>query len=283
MLRITTIAGVRSRREELRRLGRKVALVPTMGALHEGHRTLVRRGEELAEEVWASVFVNPTQFGPGEDFERYPRDLDRDAASLESWGVSLLFAPTTKEMYPRPPAVVVDPGDLAAGMCGAFRPGHFRGVASVVAKLLNIVQPDVAVFGAKDWQQSVVIRRLVTDLDLPVRIEVAATAREADGLAMSSRNAYLTTSERAAAAVLYRALKAGEQAVLQGERDATRVGELVATVVAGEPEARLQYVAVVNPDTCKPLQAIGGRALLALAVFIGQTRLIDNALVEVAP
>ncbi|HPC84401.1 MAG TPA: pantoate--beta-alanine ligase [Thermoanaerobaculaceae bacterium] len=282
MLLITTIAGVRARRRELWQQGRTVAFVPTMGALHEGHLRLVDRARELADEVWASVFVNPTQFGPGEDFERYPRDLERDRALLAGRGVALLFAPGVKEMYPRPPATVIDLPELASGLCGAFRPGHFRGVALVVTKLLAITQPEWAVFGAKDWQQAAIIRRLVEDLDVPVRVEVAPTVREPDGLAMSSRNAYLGPDERRAATVLARALRAGEAAIAAGERDGEAVRQAVAAVVAAEPLAQLQYAAVVDPDSLQPLSRIDRRALLALAVHIGTTRLIDNLLVEVS-
>jgi pantoate--beta-alanine ligase len=252
-----------------------------MGALHEGHLRLVDRARELADEVWASVFVNPAQFGPGEDFEHYPRDFERDRVLLAERGVAMLFAPGVKEMYPRPSATVVDLPDLAAGLCGAFRPGHFRGVALVVTKLLSIALPDWVVFGAKDWQQATIIRRLVEDLDLPVRIEVAPTVREPDGLAMSSRNAYLSPDERQAAPVLVRALQAAEVAIRAGERDGEALRRLLADFVAAEPLARLQYAAVVDPGSLKPIERIGRRALLALALFIGSTRLIDNLVVEV--
>lgn len=282
MLNVTTIAGVRSRRRELWQRAQTVALVPTMGALHEGHLRLVDRAGELADEVWVSVFVNPTQFGPGEDFERYPRDLERDRELLAGRGVALLFNPSVKEMYPRPGATVVDLPPLASGMCGAFRPGHFQGVALVVTKLLGIAQPEVAVFGAKDWQQSAIVRRLVEDLNLPVRVEVVPTVREADGLAMSSRNAYLTPEERQAATVLQRALRAGEAAIRGGLIDGRAVERRIAATVAEEPLARLQYAAAVDPDTLQPLDTVTRRALLALAVHVGATRLIDNLLVEVS-
>lgn len=282
MLVVTTIAAVRARRRELWQQGRTAALVPTMGALHEGHLRLVDRARELADEAWASVFVNPAQFGPGEDFERYPRDLERDRALLAGRGAALLFAPSVKEMYPRPPATVVDLPELAAGLCGAHRPGHFRGVALVVAKLLAIARPEWAVFGAKDWQQATIVRRLAADLDLGVRIEVVPTVREPDGLAMSSRNAYLSAEERRAATVLVRALRAAEAAVAAGERDAQAIRRRLVEVVAGEPLARLQYAEVVDPDSLQPLARVERRALLALAAHLGATRLIDNLLVEVS-
>ncbi len=278
---ITTVSGVRARRAELERTGRRVAFVPTMGALHEGHLALVRRGRELADEVWASVFVNPTQFGAGEDFERYPRDLERDRALLEGAGAALLFAPAVREIYPRPSATVVEVPELASGMCGAHRPGHFRGVALVVAKLLNVVQPHVAVFGAKDWQQAVVVRRMVEDLCIPVQIVVHRTERESDGVARSSRNAYLSPAEREAAAVLHRALEDAAAAVASGERSGPALEAAVAAAVARQPLARLQYVAVADPETLAPLATVTGRALLALAAHVGATRLIDNVLLEV--
>ncbi|MFH1177668.1 MAG: pantoate--beta-alanine ligase, partial [Acidobacteriota bacterium] len=232
MLLITTNEGVRARREELRHTGMRIALVPTMGALHEGHLALVRRAQKLADEVWASLFVNPTQFAAGEDFAAYPRDLERDRGLLERAGVALLFAPTANVIYPRPPALALDIPILTSGLCGAWRPGHFSGVLLVVAKLLNIVQPQVAVFGAKDFQQAVVIRRLVEELCLPVAVEVAPTVREADGLAMSSRNAYLSIPERRAATVLVRALERAAAAWRAGERERADLEELLAAEVA---------------------------------------------------
>jgi pantoate--beta-alanine ligase len=282
MLNVKTIVGVRARRAELDRLGRRVAFVPTMGALHEGHLALVRRGLELADEVWASVFVNPTQFAPGEDFERYPRNLERDRRLLEVEGTSLLFAPGVKEMYPRPLLTVVDLPGLTGRLCGAHRPGHFAGVATVVAKLLNIVRPDVAVFGAKDWQQATVIRRMVADLDVPVRIEVVPTLREADGLAMSSRNAYLDPAQRAAAAGIYSALVAVGEAVMAGERDGAVVSGMLAERIGREPLLAVQYAEVVSPDTLQPMERLEGRILLVVAVIVGATRLIDNLLLEVS-
>ena len=280
MLLVTTIAGVRARREELARTGQRVALVPTMGALHEGHLTLVRRGRELADEVWASIFVNPAQFGPTEDFASYPRDLERDRALLEREGATLLFAPSVREIYPRPAATVIDVPELAAGLCGPYRPGHFCGVALVVAKLLNIVQPHVAVFGAKDWQQAVVIRRLVEDLDMPVHIEVHPTVREEDGLARSSRNAYLSPEERRTATALSRALEAAATALADGEKRGAALELILATEIGRAPGARLQYTAAVDPATLQPVATAEGPVLLALAVYVGSTRLIDNVLTE---
>jgi len=281
MLLIATISGVRARREEAFRAGTRIALVPTMGALHEGHLSLVHQAKGLADEVWATVFVNPAQFGPGEDLERYPRDLERDRLLLAEAGCSLLFAPEASEIYPRPPLVSLTLPALSDSLCGTHRPGHFAGVALVVTKLLAITLPHVAVFGAKDWQQSVVIRRLVQDLHLPVHIHVGETRRETDGLAMSSRNAYLSSEQRRAATVLFRALEAGAAAVAAGERSASALEHLLAATVAGEPKARLQYAAAVDPETLLPQNPIGPRVLLALAVFLGSTRLIDSRIVEV--
>ncbi len=280
MLQVTTVTAVRARRDELARNGRRLAFVPTMGALHDGHLALVRRGRELADEVWASVFVNPTQFGPGEDFTSYPRDLERDRSLLEAAGASLLFAPDTRGIYRRPAVTTIDLPELTEGLCGAHRPGHFRGVALVVLKLFNIVQPHVALFGAKDRQQAIVIARLVEDLDVPVRIEVVPTVREPDGLALSSRNAYLGTEGRRAAGVLHRALEEAAEAARSGERDGTRLERILAAEVAREPRARLQYAAAVDPETLRPAPAVEGSVLLALAAYVGTTRLIDNLLVE---
>jgi pantoate--beta-alanine ligase len=281
MIVATTIRAVRARRQELDRLGRRVAFVPTMGALHEGHLSLVREAARRADEVWVSIFVNPTQFGPNEDFDRYPRQLERDRELLEAEGVALLFAPPTKEMYPKPPSVLLDVPQLTAGLCGAHRPGHFRGVALVVVKLFNILRPEVAVFGAKDYQQATVIKRLVEELDLPVEVVVAPTVREADGLAMSSRNAYLHGPDRQAAAVLQAALRAAAAALVAGERRGRVLEGIVAAHVASEPAARLQYAAAVHPDTLEPLETVGDRVVLAVAAFVGGVRLIDNLVVEV--
>ncbi len=281
MIVATTVRAVRARRQELDRVGRRVAFVPTMGALHEGHLSLVREAARRADEVWVSIFVNPTQFGPGEDFDRYPRQLERDRELLAGEGVALLFAPATKEMYPELPSVLLDVPPLTAGLCGAHRPGHFRGVALVVVKLLNILRPEVAVFGAKDYQQAAVIRRLVAELDIPTEVVVAPTVREADGLAMSSRNAYLEGPHRQAATVLHAALRAAEAALVAGERRGRELEAILAAQVAREPAARLQYAAAVHPDTLQPVPIVEERVVLAVAAFVGGVRLIDNLVVEV--
>ncbi len=280
MLLLTTIAAIRSRREECSRTGRRVAFVPTMGALHRGHLALVRRARSLADETWVSIFVNPAQFGPHEDFASYPRTVESDRAALEEAGAAVLFAPSTREIYPRPSATVIDVPELTAGLCGAHRPGHFRGVALVVTKLLNIAQPHVALFGAKDWQQAAVIRRMVEDLDIPTSIEIHPTVREDDGLALSSRNAYLSADARAAARVLSRALAVAAREARAGERRGPALEATLAAEVGREPLVRLQYAAAVDPDTLSPVSAFARRVLLALAVHVGSTRLIDNTLVE---
>ena len=254
----------------------RVALVPTMGALHAGHLSLVEIARHHADRVVASVFVNPAQFDRTDDFERYPRDLERDGALLAAAGVDVLFAPPTVEMYPPDAQTFVTVEDLSQPLCGAHRPGHFRGVATVVLKLLNIVQPNVAVFGEKDYQQLALIRRMARDLHLEVDIVGAPIVREVDGLAMSSRNRHLSAAERAAAICLSRALGAAEQLMAGGERDAATIAAAAASELGRERLARPEYVAVVDPDTLQPLTTVFERALLALAVWIGSTRLIDN-------
>jgi pantoate--beta-alanine ligase len=227
-----------------------------------------------------SVFVNPLQFGPAEDFEAYPRDLDRDARLAGEWGAALVFAPGGPDVLPRRPEVTVDPGPLGTRFEGAVRPGHFRGVLTIVAKLLHLVRPEVAVFGQKDLQQAVLVRRMAADLDFPVRILVAPTVREPDGLALSSRNAYLSPSERAAAPALIRSLRAGERAVLAGERRARDVRRAVLEALAGEPALRLDYAAVLRVDDLAEVETVEGPVALAAAARLGRTRLLDNLLVD---
>ena len=259
---------------------RSVGLVPTMGYLHKGHLSLVRRARAENEVVLASIFVNPTQFGPHEDLARYPRDLPRDLSLLEACGVDAVFTPTPAEMYPPAFATYVEPtGPLVTGGEGASRPGHFRGVATVVLKLFQITRPERAYFGQKDAQQVAVITRMVADLNLPVTLRVLPTIRESDGLALSSRNAYLSSGERSAATVLYRALLAGQQACgLATSDDAAEVVRAMREVFASEPLARLDYAEVRDPQTFLPLTTLQAPALLAVAAFLGSTRLIDNFL-----
>lgn len=260
----------------VRAAGQRLGLVPTMGALHEGHLSLVRRARQECDVTVVSIFVNPTQFGPGEDYRNYPRDFEHDKHLLENEGVDLLFAPTTEEMYPDGFQTTISIGQATTPLEGKFRPGHFDGVATVVAKLFNVVLPDKAYFGRKDAQQCVVIQRMVRDLNFPVAIIVRPTVREPDGLAMSSRNAYLNAEERKAALTLYRALRRAKELLEQGERcAATLEGEMRALLEA-EPLAKIDYAAVVDAETLQPLATVERDTLVALAVRIGRTRLIDN-------
>ena len=274
-----TIAATREAVAAARAAGRAVALVPTMGALHAGHAELVRVARRLAGPsgfVVVSVFVNPTQFGPGEDYDRYPRALDADRRLCGDAGADLVFHPPVAEMYPGRPVAHVDVSELGDHLCGPSRPGHFRGVCTVVLKLLNIVQPDLSVFGAKDAQQVRILRRMVADLNVPGRIEVAPTVREADGLAMSSRNAYLGPDERAAAPGVYAALLATRNRFDRGERDAARLEAALRADLAAIPGAAVDYASVVDDETMGPVARLDRPALVAVAVRLGRTRLIDN-------
>lgn len=284
MERLTSIPAVRQHLARTRRAGSRVALVPTMGALHEGHLALVRLAAEHADTVVVSVFVNPTQFDRVDDLAAYPRDLDADERALAVLGPAapaMVFAPGAKELYPRPPLTTVHVAGLTDRLCGATRPGHFDGVATVVTKLLHVVAPDVAVFGRKDAQQLQVIRRLTADLDLPVELIAGATVREADGLALSSRNRRLSAGERSQALALPAALRAAVTAAV-ATRDAgapADPGELRASAadrIAGEPGVRLDYLEVVDPDTLADPEPGADRVLVALAAHVGAVRLIDN-------
>ena len=255
--------------------GRSVGFVPTMGALHEGHSSLVRRAREACDAVVASIFVNPTQFGPNEDFNRYPRDEGADMALLESLGVDIAFVPGVEEIYPPGASVTVDVGRLGDVLEGAARPGHFRGVATVVTILFNLVQPTHAFFGQKDGQQTVVVRRLVRDLGLPVEIVVCPTVRELDGLARSSRNRYLGADERAQAQALHRALQAAEAALAEGEWSADRLREMMRVELANAPLAVPDYVSVADAETLQELDTVDRPALASLAVRFPSARLID--------
>ena len=274
--RIYSAEETRQATAEAHKEGKVVALVPTMGALHEGHLSLVRAAATRAGVVVVSVFVNPTQFGPGEDFERYPRDIDRDLELLAAEGTSVVFTPSARAMYPPDAQVTVDPGPVGDVLCGADRPGHFRGVATVVAKLLGIVLPDLAFFGEKDFQQLVIVKRTVRDLDMDVRVVSCPIVREPDGLAMSSRNAYLDPAARTAATVLWRALSAARAAVDSGERDGAVLEETMRRVVGEEPLASLDYARVVDPASLDTVASVDGGARGLLAVRFGETRLIDN-------
>ena len=267
-----TVAEVRAARPDFGELG----LVPTMGFLHEGHLSLVRRAKAECGAVAVSIFVNPAQFGPGEDLARYPRDLDRDLSLLRGEGVDLVFAPAAETVYPAGFSTRVEVSGVAEPLEGARRPGHFSGVATVVAKLFNIVQPTRAYFGQKDAQQCVVIARMVRDLDLPVEVVVAPTVREPDGLALSSRNVYLTAEERAAAPVLHRALLEAQRLFAAGERDGERLRGAMRQVIGAEPAVEIDYVSVAAPETLVEADRTAEIALASLAARLGRTRLIDN-------
>lgn len=267
-----TIAEMRAARQNMGRLG----LVPTMGYLHAGHLSLVARARAECPAVAASIFVNPTQFGPNEDLSRYPRDLPRDLELLEAAGVDLVFAPEPSEMYPPGFDTQVRVGGITEVLEGAARPGHFSGVATVVVKLLNIIQPTLAYFGQKDAQQCVVIRKLARDLDLPVDVVIAPTVREADGLALSSRNRYLTPPQRAVAPAIFQGLSAAQHLFDAGERDGEILRQAIRAVIAAQPDLKVDYVSVADPETLRALPTVQQQALASVAARLGATRLIDN-------
>ncbi len=277
---IEKIEAMREWSEGERRFGRRIAFVPTMGYLHDGHICLVRDAKTRGDELVVSIFVNPTQFGPGEDFAAYPRNFENDCELLQKQGVDVLFYPSVAEMYPHGAQTRVEVERLSLPLCGALRPGHFRGVATVVAKLFNIVQPRVAVFGEKDYQQLQVIRRLVQDLSMGVEIVGHPIVREPDGLAMSSRNAYLNETERLAALCLSRALCKAERLFKRGERSAHALVGNVSAEIEKEPLARVEYVKLCDAETLDELERIDEAAVLALAVRIGKARLIDNRILS---
>lgn len=273
---ITTIAGMRSLSDSFRMQGKRLGFVPTMGFLHEGHLSLMRRAREENDIVVASIFVNPTQFGPNEDLDRYPRDAAGDRAKCEASGVDVLFMPQASEMYPEKPVVFVTVEGVSEVLEGALRPGHFRGVATIVAKLFNIVKPRRAYFGQKDFQQCVVIKRMVAGLDLDVEVVVHPTVREQDGLAMSSRNSYLSEEERRVAGTVWRALSEGERLFRIGQRDAIALQSEVRGVLMREPGLSIDYVEIVDPDSLMPQAVMESRSMIVVAVRVGRTRLIDN-------
>ena len=276
MLTVSALTAMRAHAQEARRAGRRIGFVPTMGALHAGHLALVTAARARSDIVVLSVFVNPLQFGPGEDFARYPRDLQRDTTLAAAGGVDVLWAPSRDAIYPEAPQVTVVPGPAGDRLEGAIRPGHFGGVLTVVLKLFGVVQPDVAVFGRKDFQQAALVRRMVRDLNLPIDLVVSPTIREADGLALSSRNVYLDPAARAAAAALPRALACGVEAFRGGERDAGALVGGARRVLEAERGLTVDYVACVGPDDLDPLVLADERAVLAVAARAGGTRLIDN-------
>jgi pantoate--beta-alanine ligase len=276
--RIPTIADMKAACRQATRSGKTLGFVPTMGALHEGHLSLVRAAKARCDVTAVSIFVNPLQFAPTEDLDKYPRPLERDAGMLEQLGVDLLFLPTVDEMYPPGAQTHVQVNELSTKLDGASRPGHFRGVATVVTKLFEIVRPDCAFFGQKDAAQVAVLRKLVNDLDMDVEIVVCPIVREEDGLAMSSRNIYLTPEQRQQSLVLHRALMRVQTLADQGERSAAKLIEAGKQVIAEEPAARLDYFAVVDPNTLDPVADVTHPSLVAVAAYFGTTRLIDNIL-----
>ncbi len=266
--------------EQLRSEGR-VGFVPTMGALHQGHLKLMEVARERCDRLVVSIFVNPIQFGPKEDYRFYPRDLQRDLRLVKQVGADVVFYPDVKEMYPKGYATYVEVEGLTRYLCGRSRPGHFRGVTTVVAKLFNIVKPHLAVFGQKDAQQAFVIKRMVKDLNYDIEVLVVPTVREKDGLAMSSRNVYLNSKEREEAPVLYRALKLAEGLIRNGERDAKRVKGAMRSLIREESEGRIDYIEIVDTNRLEPVKKLKGEVLIALAVYFGKARLIDNIIVKV--
>ena len=276
MTEFTTIADMRAWSRAQHDAGRRIGLVPTMGYLHEGHLALVDEARRRTDAVVLSIFVNPLQFGPREDLARYPRDLPRDRSLALSRGVDALFVPSVEVMYPSGSEVRVTPGETAERWEGAARPGHFTGVLTVVAKLFHLVQPDLACFGQKDIQQLTLIRRMVRDLDWPIELVAVRTVREPDGLALSSRNAYLSADERRQALALSRALLAAHRSFCEGERETSRLEERMRRVLEAEPGVRVEYIAIVEPEGLSPISTADGRTIVAIAARIGSTRLIDN-------
>jgi pantoate--beta-alanine ligase len=278
----TTIAEIRACVREAHAAGKTVGFVPTMGALHAGHASLMQAAAGRCDYVVVSIFVNPTQFGPGEDFEKYPRPIEKDLEICRQHGVDAVFAPSRTEMYPRANLTWVTVEKVSEPLCGRFRPGHFRGVATVCMKLFNIVGADLAFFGQKDAQQVAVIRRMVADLNLPLEIVVCPTVREPDGLAMSSRNQYLSPQERKEATIISRSLQRSAELIRSGERDAARITDEMLRVLRQVPALRVEYASLVDAETLEDLPQVRGRVLVAVAARLGSTRLIDNIVVDAA-
>ncbi|MBW2038555.1 MAG: pantoate--beta-alanine ligase [Deltaproteobacteria bacterium] len=277
------IAGVKEMQrqaQQLQKEGKTIAFVPTMGYLHEGHLSLMREGRKRGDVLIISIFVNPTQFGPGEDYEKYPRDMKRDLKLAQKVGVDIVFTPSVQEMYPTRFQTSVEVEKVTKNLCGISRPHHFRGVTTVVAKLFNIVKPHLALFGQKDYQQLVTIKRMVGDLNMDIEIIGMPTVREADGLAMSSRNAYLNPKKRKAAQSLYRSLLMGEELFRQGTRSAKVILQKIREIIEAEKSAQIDYAKICDPQTLEDIEEIEDEAVIALAVRIGRTRLIDNLILK---
>ncbi|MFY9645884.1 MAG: pantoate--beta-alanine ligase [Terriglobales bacterium] len=275
-----TISEARAACHEARAAGKRIGLVPTMGALHEGHLSLVRAAKLQCEVVAVSIFVNPTQFGPNEDLSKYPRQLERDCALLEKEGIDILFAPPVEEIYPAGEVTWVRVEGLSEKLDGRSRPGHFRGVTTVVSKLFHILEPEIAFFGQKDAAQIAVIRRMVRDLNFPVEIVACPIVREPDGLAMSSRNAFLNRDERQHALVLHKSLQQTQQQFQSGERQSAKLISAAKVIFARDPQVRLDYFEIVDPETLDPVDLISQRTLVAVAAYVGSTRLIDNVVLN---
>jgi pantoate--beta-alanine ligase len=278
---VKTIKQLRQILSEIRRKGQKIGFVPTMGYFHEGHLSLMRRAKKECDICVVSIYVNPKQFGPKEDFSRYPRDIKRDVMMIEKENVDILFIPSDNVVYPNCYLTYIDVGEISKTLCGKIRPGHFKGVATVVAKLLNMVQPDLMYLGQKDAQQVAVLSRMVADLNFPTCIRVVSTVREKNGLAMSSRNVYLTPLERSQAPVLYRALKGAVMSIKAGERSASRITGIIHKMIKQYSNGKIQYVACVDADTLEPLKILKGKVLIALSVLFNRTRLIDNVIASI--
>lgn len=274
---IETVRDMQAFSESLRRQGKTIAFVPTMGFFHEGHLDLMREGRKRADCLVVSIYVNPTQFGPAEDLDRYPRDFDRDRRMAESVGVDVIYFPSNREMYPLHYQTYVNVEEVTDNLCGLSRPGHFRGVTTVCCKLFNIVKPHVTIFGKKDFQQLTAIQRMVEDLNMDLEVVAMPTTREADGLAMSSRNTYLKPEERESALSLSRSLKKAQERYGQGERDAGKIIEEAKAFITGHPHTKIDYVQICDTTTMRDAPRIEGTCVMALAVRVGNTRLIDNA------
>jgi len=278
---ITTVDEMKKYSREARRKGRTIGFVPTMGYLHDGHMSLVKAAREESDVVVMSIFVNPAQFGPGEDIDRYPRDIERDKRVSEEYGADVIFLPSVEDMYPDRHSTYVElTGGLTDTLCGSSRPGHFRGVTTVVSKLFNIISPHVSYFGQKDAQQAIVIKRMVEDLNMDTEIRVMPIVREEDGLAMSSRNAYLSGEERKKASNIFRSLKQAEGLIAAGESSADKVKEEMKKILGEAGGLRIDYLEIVDADDLGPVKTIGENTLIAVAAFIGKTRLIDNVLIR---
>jgi len=280
MLIIRTVQKMQAYSKEMRRKGKRTGFVPTMGALHEGHLSLIRRARKDNDLVVVSIFVNPCQFGPREDFKKYPRNFKHDASLCKNERVDCIFYPAVQEMYPGNYKTFISVEGLSDALCGKSRPGHFRGVATVVAKLFNIIQPDNAYFGQKDAQQSVIIKKMAADLNMPVSIKVIPTVRDKDGLALSSRNRYLSVREKQDAKVLSQALKLARLLVDGGQRSAQRVAERMKQLIQKKKSLKIEYISLVDADNLVPLTRISGSCIIALAAKVGKTRLIDNLIIR---